>query len=437
MNIFAVGLNHKTTPVELRERLSFSSATLCAFLNGVCKPSSKDAYPQKQVQSILSETVILSTCNRMEIYALTSDPQQGVIEIKTRLSQILNIPIADFDPFLYTLHQHDAIEHLMEVSCGLASLVLGESQILGQVANARQSAQTHGSVGKVLMRLFDMAIHAGKRARTETGIGVNPASVSSVAVHLAKDNLGNLADKTVMVLGAGEMGMLTLEAAAGLGAQKFIVVNRTRQNAEARAKEWNALALTFDEIDEGLRQADLLITATGAPHTVLHSQIVETAMAKRADRKLMIVDIAVPRDVDDNIAKIPGVRLYNLDDLQHQVEDNIKARRHEIPKVKTIIAEEISSFINWYRARDVVPTIATFRQQMETIRQQELERVLHRLPDLDKQQQAIIAELAHRLTNKFLHAPTVRLRAEAAQGNGIEYAHAINELFALNSKHAS
>ncbi len=432
MHIFSIGLSHKTAPVSLREKLSFSPATLCAFLSQLQQTQSSQ---DNGHHSVTRESVAISTCNRLEYYGLTNDPQQAFQEITCRLSRNFNLPREAFESHLYFLQDEDAIEHLMEVACGLDSLVLGEAQILGQVANARQSAQTHGTIGKILMRLFDMAIHAGKRARTETGIGVNPASVSSVAVHLAKDHLGDLSGKTVMVLGAGEMGMLTLEAAADYGATNFIVVNRTRKNAEARAKEWNALPLTFDEIDEGLRQADLLITATGAPHTVVHPQIVADAMAQRPHRMLIIVDIALPRDVDDEVAEIPGVRLYNLDDLQHQVEDNIKAREMEIPKVKTIIAEEMDAFLSWYRARNVVPTIAAFRRQMEAIRQQELARVLNRLPELDDHQQALIAELAHRLTNKFLHNPTVRLRAEAAQGNGIEYAHAINELFALETNH--
>ncbi len=424
MHILTVGLNHKTASVSLREKLSFSSATLCAFLDHLDEPGHNTA---------IRETTILSTCNRLEYYALTHHPDIAFREIVTQLSQTFNISPAEFEPHLYQLQDDAAIEHLMRVACGLDSLVLGEAQILGQVASAHQSAQAHGSSGKILGRLFDIAIHAGKRARTETNIGVNPASVSSVAVHAAMDFLGNLAEKTVMVLGAGEMGMLTLQSAAKFGAQKFIVVNRTRENAEKRAAEWNAQPLTFDEIESGLRQADLVISATGAPHTVLHRETVAGVMAQRPHRPLMIVDIALPRDVDDDVTEISGVRLYNLDDLQHQVADNIQARRGEIPKVETIIREEMATFGNWYRARNVVPTIAAFRQQIDTIRQQELERALKRLPDLDDRQQAVIAELAHRLTNKFLHHPTIRLRAEAANGNGVEYAHALHELFALET----
>ena len=423
MHILSVGLNHKTASVSLREKLSFSSATLCAFLDRL------DDTPAPA--SAIRETTIISTCNRLEYYALTNHPDAATREIISRLSQTFNLSPAEFEPHLYQLLDDDAIDHLMHVACGLDSLVLGEAQILGQVASAHQIAQAHGASGKILGRLFDMAIHAGKRARTETHIGMNPASVSSVAVHLALDFLGNLAEKTVMVLGAGEMGMLTLQAAAKFGAQKFIVVNRTRENAEKRAIEWQAQPLTFDEIEDGLRQSDLVITATGAPHTVLHRDSVAEAIAVRPDRPLLIVDIALPRDVDDDVIEIPGVRLYNLDDLQHQVADNLQARRREIPKVEKIIAEEKTAFQHWLRARDVVPTIAAFRQQMDAIRRQEVERTLHRLPDLNDQQKAIVAELAHRLTNKFLHHPTVRLRAEAANGNGVAFAHALHELFAL------
>ena len=423
MHILSIGLNHKTASVSLREKLSFSSATLCAFLDRLDDPPA--------ASSAIRETTILSTCNRLEYYALTHHPETAYREIVNRLSHTFNIPPAEFEPHLYHLLDDDAIDHLMRVACGLDSLVLGEAQILGQVSAAHQSAQVHGAGGKILGRLFDMAIHAGKRARSETGIGMNPASVSSVAVHLAMDFLGNLAEKTVMVLGTGEMGMLTLQAAAKIGAKNFIVVNRTRENAEKRAAEWHAQPLTFDEIDTGLRQADLVITATGAPHTVLHQDSVAAALASRPQRPLLIVDIALPRDVDDDVMEIPGVRLYNLDDLQHQVADNMASRRQEIPKVEKIIAEEKTAFHHWLRARDVVPTIAAFRQQIDTIRRQEVERALHRLPDLDDRQKSVITELAHRLTNKFLHHPTVRLRAEAANGNGVEYAHALHELFAL------
>jgi len=423
MHILSVGLNHKTASVSLREKLSFSSATLCAFLDRLDDPPTTTA---------IRETTILSTCNRLEYYVLTNHPETAYREIITRLSHTFDIPAAEFEPHLYYLLDNEAVDHLMRVACGLDSLVLGEAQILGQVSSAHQSAQAHGASGKILGRLFDMAIHAGKRARAETNIGMNPASVSSVAVHAAIDFLGSLTEKTVMVLGAGEMGMLTLQSAAKFGAQKFIVVNRTRENAEKRAAEWNAQPLTFDEIDTGLRQADLVISATGAPHTVLHRDAVAETIAARPHRPLLIVDIALPRDVDDDVAEIPGVRLYNLDDLQHRVANNLQSRRQEIPKVERIIAEEETSFQNWLRARDVVPTIAAFRQQIDIIRQQEVERTLHRLPDLDERQKAIVAELAHRLTNKFLHHPTTRLRTEAANGNGVEYAHALHELFALD-----
>ncbi len=431
MNILAIGLNHKTAPVKLRERLSFSSATLCAFLDRIDEPYLENA---RQSHSILSETVVLSTCNRMELYAVTNDPQQAVIELTARLSHIFDIPASEFSPYLYTLHHSDAIRHLMHVAAGLDSLVLGEAQILGQVSTALQSAQSHGTVGKILSRLFEIAIHAGKRARTETHIGVNPASVSSVAIHLAKKYLGDLSDKTMMVMGAGEMSTLTIQSAIQHGLKDILIVNRTLSNAESLAAQWDATPLTFDDLDTALNRTDFIIAATGAPHTILHASQISAAMKSRADKAMLIIDIALPRDVDEKVSAVKNAHLFNLDDLQHQVTDNLNARKAEIPKVTAIIEQEQRAFLDWCRSRDVVPTIAAFRRQIEAIRHHEVERALHRLPDLDDHQKAIVAELAHRLTNKFLHQPTVRLRTEAAKGNGVEYSHALNELFALDTE---
>lgn len=434
MDILVVGLNHKTAPVELREQLAFSSATLCAFLDRIDEPYFESPKQNIPSETVLSETVVLSTCNRMELYAVTANPSQAIIELTARLSQIFNIPAKDFSPYLYTFHYSDAIQHLMRVAAGLDSLVLGEAQILGQVSTALQSAQSHGTIGKILSRLFEIAIHAGKRARTETNIGVNPASVSSVAIHLAKKYLGNLSDKTMMVMGAGKMSTLTIQSAMQHNLTNILIVNRTRTNAETLAQQWDATPLTFDDLDTALARTDFIIAATGAPHTILHAPQIAVAMAARPEKPMLIIDIALPRDVDDKVSTLKNVHLFNLDDLQHQVVDNLNTRKSEIPHVEAIIEQEQTAFLNWCRARDVVPTIAAFRRQIEALRHHEVERALHRLSDLDEHQQAIVAELAHRLTNKFLHQPTVRLRAEAAKGNGIEYAHALNELFALETE---
>ena len=260
---------------------------------------------------------------------------------------------------------------------------------------------------------------------------MNPASVSSVAVKLARKHLGNLANKTVMLLGAGKMSELALRSLLDDGLKDLLIINRTRARAEEMAAQWSAAALTFDDLPAGLARADLLIASTAAPHTVLHREQLAPIMANRPERPLLIVDIALPRDVEDEVAGLPNVRLYNLDDLQAQAADNLKARQAEIPRAEAILAEETAAFTSWRRALDVKPAIIGLRRQFEQVRQQELTRALNRLSGLDARQTKIIAELTHRLMNKFLHPPTARLRAEAARGNGIEYTMALRDLFAL------
>jgi glutamyl-tRNA reductase len=432
MHLLAIGLNHKTAPLELREQLSFSSATLCAFLDRQHQHQSK----ANQTDTLL-ENVIVSTCNRLEYYALVQSPQTAAETIIELLSQAFQVSSPAFRSHLYYLQDEDVVNHLMRVASGLDSMVLGEAQILGQVVEAYQLAQAHHTADTILSRLFEKAIHAGKRARTETGIGLNPASISSIAIRLAQQHLGDLSNQVVMILGTGEMGILAVKALRKQGVKKLLIVNRTKKRADQLAAEWDATVLTFDQLETGLGQADLVVGSTAAPHPVLHQYQVAHVMKTRPEQPLLIVDIALPRDVDPNVNEVPDVYLYNIDDLQNQIADSLKARQQEIPKVETIIAEETTEFMNWYCSLNVVPTITNLRQQFETIRQQELKRALNRLQDLDEREQKIITELSQRLMNKFLHQPTVRLRAEAAQGNGITYLSAIRELFALEGSQST
>ena len=433
MHLLTIGLNHKTAPLELREQLAFSSSSLCALLD---ERSQQQSLAQTRASAAeLHESVILSTCNRLEYYALAPNPRTATEKIVELIGQARQTAPDVFRPHLYQLQDEATINHLMQVATGLDSMVLGEAQILGQIVEAYQLAQAHHATGTILSRLFERAIHTGKRARTETNIGFNPASISSLAVRLARQHLGQLSDQVVMVLGAGEMGGLTVKSLVKQGVKELLIVNRTKENAEALAAPWQATAVTFDQLETGLRQADLVISSTAAPHTVLQHHQVAQAMQSRPDRPLVIIDIALPRDVETGVEQIAGVHLYNLDDLQSQVADNLQARQNEIPKVEGIIAEEVDEFMRWYHSLKVVPTITTFRRQMDEIRDQELQRTLNRLDGLDEREQEIVAELSHRLLNKFLHHPTVRLRAAAANGNGIRYTTALHELFALETDH--
>jgi glutamyl-tRNA reductase len=234
-----------------------------------------------------------------------------------------------------------------------------------------------------------------------------------------------------MILGAGEMAVQTLKSLTKFGVEDIVIVNRTKKRALELAEQWNADALNYFQMAKKMQHVDLLITSTAAPHTIVSQQMIAKAMKHRPNRPLLIIDIALPRDVDTDVGNIPNVHLYNIDDLQNQLEDNLKAREHEIPKVETIIKEESADFLQWYYSLNVVPTITCFREQVDSIRQQELERTLNRLTDLSEDEQKIVVELSNRLMNKFLHTPTIQLRAAAANGNGIEYVTALHDLFAL------
>ena len=302
-------------------------------------------------------------------------------------------------------------------------------------------ALAHQTIGSTLSRLFEMAIHAGKRVRAETAISHNPASVSSVAVQLAKHHLGELSEQVVMVLGAGEMGTLTVQALINQGVNQIQVVSRSQESAEQLATAWQGgsqptteiSAFTLADLSKALPDTDLIIASTGATQPVLHQKTVAQAMAIRPERPLLVVDIGLPRDVEATVNDLPGVHLYNLDDIEVQMANSLKERKQEIPYVEMIIGEEVSSFWDWYHARAVLPTITRFRHQVESIKEQELDRTLKRMQHLAQRDQELVAELAHRLANKLLHPPTVHLKAEAARGNGILSARTVHQLFGLEA----
>ena len=312
-------------------------------------------------------------------------------------------------------------------------MVLGESQILGQITEAYEAALAQGATGLVLSALFRAAIHTGKRVRTETAISVNPASVSSVAAGQAQQLLGDLSQQQVLLIGAGEMGAIAARALLKRGVSNIVVANRTFRHAADLAGELGGKAIAFEQLSRAMAGADVIITSTGAPHTILSRKLLEPAMADRPGRPVFIIDIAVPRDVDSNVTEIPNVYLRDIDSLQAQVEDNVRERKSEIPQAEMIVAEEASQFLAWFSALGVVPTITDLRQKMEQLRLSELTRLFNRL-DLDEHEQELVATMSHRLLNKILHEPTLRLKKEAAVGSGVAYTSAMRYLFDLDSK---
>jgi glutamyl-tRNA reductase len=426
-HILLIGVNHTTAPIALRERLAIGGTELTDELTRFGKSNGHGP-------TLLPEGVILSTCNRLEIYAVTDDIRHGRETLIQFLSQNRQVPVEEFADSLYIKSDAEAVSHLARVACGLDSMVVGEPQILGQVTDAYQAALGRHATGPVLNTLFRYAIQAGKRARTETAISQCATSVPSAAATLAEEEMGSLDGRVVLVMGAGDMGQIAARTLMARGASGIIVANRTYDRALRLAREFNGEAMTFDRQAEALARADIVITATDAPHILVTPQKVMKAMAHRSQRSMLIIDIAVPRDTDPAVADIPGIRLFDIDDLQDVVNGNLEARQREIPRVEAIATEEATNFMTWFHALDVVPTIADLRQRAEAIKAQELDKALRRLGDLSDREQETVRALAHGLVNKLLHEPTVRLKQCAAQGDGYLYTGVVRELFDLEIK---
>jgi len=423
MHIIVIGMNHTTASVEVRECLAFNSDALKWALNRL-KPADRSV-------GYCAEGVILSTCNRLEIYALVDSPESGRQRLCDFLASLHQVSYAEFEPYLYTYVDAQAVSHLCSVAAGLDSMVLGEAQVLGQVTLAYQSALAEGTVGPVLSHLFRRAIRAGKRARTETAIGQNAASVSFAAVQMAKKIYGDLSSRVVLVVGAGATGELVAKTLMNNGAQGIIVANRTYDRALQLAQQWQGKAFKFDQLFEALLEADIVITATDAPHPIIRAEMVYQALCARDDRPLFFIDIAVPRDVEAAVKHLPNVHYYDIDDLDAVIAANIEERRREIPKVEAIIREETALFNEWFRSLNVVPMIAGLREFAESVRQAELQKALRRMNGISERERNIISALSVGIVNKLLHEPTVRLRRNANGHDGFYYSEAIRELFGL------
>lgn len=423
LHIHCIGLNHQTASVTIRERLAFTPTRLEISLARLGCGNGSSSHQ-------IRELVILSTCNRVEIYAVTADT--GFNSLEAFLSETQNFPIQDFSAHIYRLSDEMAVKHLLDVAAGLDSVVIGEPQILGQVTDAYSSARRHGTAGKILSKLFQAAIHAGKRARTETSISHNPASISSVAVSLISEKVPELCEARIMVLGAGEMAELAVEALRKRGAGQITVVNRTKQRAQELAQRWEGQAEALEKLIELLPDTDIVITSTGAPHTIIHGSMVDTAISQRPERAMILMDIAVPRDVDPDVGGIPGVYLYDMDTLAGYLEHSIAQREAEIPQVNEILAEELARFMDYVTTLNVVPIIVGMRRQADAIRQAELEKTIRRIPDLPEDAQERIDALTKSIVNKILHSPTARLREEANGPNAVDYADIARGLFGLD-----
>ncbi len=422
MEITVVGLNHKTAPVEVREKLSFTARDYAEALAELA------AIPG------FSEGLILSTCNRTEIYSAAQDAAAAHRFVVDYLSEFHQVPREDFVEHLYHYRGSEAVRHLFLVACGLDAMILGETQILGQVKEAYLTAAQHHTVGKLLHNLFGRALRVGKRAHTETVISQNAVSVSYAAVELAKKVFQDLKGRKVLVIGAGKMSELTVRHLVDSGVDQVIVANRTYERAEKLAALFHGKAVEFERIEDWLKRVDVVISSTGAPHLILKKDVLAGVMRARRGRPIFLFDIAVPRDIDPRCQQIGGVFLYDIDDLETVVKANLKERQREAVKIERMIQEEVADFERWLNTLEVIPVIRSLREKAEEIRCLELERALRKLPELDARQRKVVEAMGKRIVNKILNDPTVKIKEYAHGADGGVYLKALRKLFNLETK---
>lgn len=419
MAVIVLGVSHHGAPLDVRERLAFSKREIAPALQRL-----RDA-------AGVREGVLLSTCNRTELY-LVEGEQSAPDAAWSILSERLN---GDASGYGYLRRDREAAAHLFRVVSGMDSMIMGEAQIHGQVRDAWESSRA--ASGAVLNRLFQAALLTGGRVRNETHIGHGALSVSSAAVQLSKKIFGTLAGKRALVLGAGEMAELALASLRHEGVHAVIVANRTFERAQLLAEKYGGTAVHYDQAWDALPEVDLLLCATASPHPVVSAQRVREATMLRGDRPLCILDIALPRDVDPGVARLENVYLYDLDDLRAVVRANLQRRQSELPAAEAIITEEVEGFWQWVAGLSAVPVVTQLRDEMNRVRERELAAALRRLGDLSPEQRAVVEQFAQALTNKFLHEPSVRLRAAAANGRGLGVVDAARYLFALDERAAA
>ncbi len=418
MALITVGVNHTTAPIEVREKLAFRPAEALARL------------ARLRSDGVAREGVILSTCNRTEFY-LVEQNGDAVEHSSAILSDRLG---EDASRFVYVHRDREAVAHLFRVTAGLDSMILGEAQIHGQVKAAWE--QGRGEAGPLLNRMFQTALLAASRARTETGIGRGAASVSSAAVQVAKKIFGGLAGRRAMILGAGDAAELALGCLLSEGVKVAIVANRTHERALELAEQHGATAIHYDQCWESLRDVDVLLCSTASPVPVVTRERVEEHVTARGGRPLCILDIALPRDVEATVGELDNVFLYDLDDLHSAAAANLERREEDVPAAQRIISEEVAKYWDWVAGLAAVPVVREFRDEMDKLRAVELAVAMRRLGEVSPEQAEIVEHFSKSLMNKFLHEPSVRLRAAAANGRGLGVVDAARYLFALERRTA-
>jgi glutamyl-tRNA reductase len=414
-----IGVNHKSAPLEVRERLAIPESRLPDYCRHLA------AHPG------IEEGMIISTCNRVEVITHTAN---GSADLRGFLRDHFRLAAEDLDPHLYELREKDAVRHVFRVASSLDSMVVGEAQILGQVKEAYATARAVGAIHGQLDQLFNRAFAVAKRVRTETAVGSSSVSIASVAVELAKKIFGTLQGKNVFIVGAGKMSELAARHLMAHGCVSIFVSNRTYDRALALAQKFSGQAIKFDDLYESCDRADIVITSTGAPHAIFRREHGEQFLSRRKNRPMFFIDIAVPRDVAPEMAELDGIFVYDIDDLQQAVSSHVSDRRREAERAEAIIASEVEKFEARSHTLDVVPTIVSLQDHLETIRQAEIDRVRSRMGPLTPEQEMALEALTRGIINKVMHTPITTLKSAARDAEATTVIDVVRRLFNLQMK---
>ncbi len=423
MSLVVIGISHHTCPVDMREKLAFTQEAIkCAF--DVIRNAMNGA-----------GAVIISTCNRVEMY-LSYQESPGKLQelLREALSEATGVQEEDYTKHLYEYADREAVTHLYRVVCGLDSLVVGEGQILGQVHDAYVNAQEYNMTDKIVSALFQRAFSVAKRARTDTSIGQGKVSISSVAVDLAESIFGELTAKTVMVIGSGEMGQLTLKSLVSKGENEVIIVNRNVERAKETAERFNGEPVALTDLKENLYRADIVISSTGAQGFILEKAHFEEALAKRRQDPMFVIDIAVPRDVSPDVNKLDNVYVYDIDDLQEVAAQNMEARREQVDQCTEIVEQSVEQFMKWLSGLAAEPTIASMSDELHGLRKRELQKTLDSLPDLTEKQREEVTYLTKRLVNSILQRPMTQMKNEMHHHDAPMVIHLVKRLFGIEER---
>jgi glutamyl-tRNA reductase len=418
MDLIVVGLNHRTAPVEVRERVAYDER------------ETQEVLTRARRDEVLSEAFLLSTCNRTEFYGLSNDNGSAEMYIRKLIASTKQVDLAAHPGYAFTLVRLESVRHLLRVAAGLDSLILGESQILGQVRRAHELSLGSGACGLMMNRLLQSAILVGRRVRNETALGAGAVSVASAAAELAGKIFRDLSARSVLLIGVGEMGTLTARHMVERGVKKLSIANRTFRKAEELARELSGTALPLDRLDSALAEADIAISSTGATAPIVSRSLMESIVGKRAGKPIVIIDIAVPRDFEASIGDMDGVFLHDIDDMNLLVDRNLVKRRAEIPKAETIVEQEADAFMAWRSSLAAAPIIKKLRERVEDLRSQEVERHRKRFCGADREQVDLLTES---LVNKILHSVMSRIREWGDEGDlGALRIDALYEAFGLD-----